>query len=69
MSQAQDLIEELKNRMVGLDSYLNSKELNHIQHFIGDIECGISAIEDAEKFLEAVPVGKYDSDRNKYRNL
>ena len=68
-NEANDIIGQLKERMKGMDSYLHKKELDQLQCYVGEIECGISGKAEAIAFLSLVPVGKYDGDRRKYMTL
>lgn len=64
-----DILPKIKARMSSLDNYLNSKELNVLQSYIGDIEAGESSVLYMVAFLEIVPEGSFDSDRGLWNNL
>lgn len=65
---AKDLLEETEDRFDHLDcDYLNSREANELSFLMTNIEAGIDAQKRLRWFLDNVPVGKYDSNRRKYR--
>lgn len=69
MEVTKGLLESCYNRIDGLDSYINSKEINQIYHLTQQIEVGRLAALEAEQFLLKVPVGEYDQDRKKYNKI
>ena len=62
----EDLLSDIKERMLKLHFYVNSKELNKLQFLYEEIESGIKAKKQAISFLQNVPLGEYDCDRKKY---
>lgn len=67
--ELKDLIRQIIERQKKLQSYLNYKELSHLQHLRQNIENGLDAVIGVKAFLEVVPEGEFDSDRKGYYEL
>lgn len=65
----EELLELIKARIESLQSYVNEDEITHLHSLMQQIKDGITAQNHATKFLELVPVGKWDSDRRGYGDL